>query len=233
MLGTLINVAAIGAGAIAGTLLKKGLPERISKTILQGIGLTVTLIGIQMALQTKNPLVVIASMVVGGLVGSGLRLEDRLETLGKRVEARFRGSGEDSFARAFVTATLVFCVGAMAIMGAIEDGLTGRPQTLIAKSMLDGIASLVFASTMGIGVLFSAIPVFLCQGGITMAAQAISPYLSPRVVAELTSTGGLLIMAIGLNMLGAVRLKVADLLPAIFVAALIAVFLENRTFLIF
>ncbi|MEW6274082.1 MAG: DUF554 domain-containing protein [Bacillota bacterium] len=233
MLGTLINVAAIGAGAIAGTLLKKGLPERISKTILQGISLTVILIGIQMALQTKNPLVAIASMAVGGLAGAGLRLEDRLEALGKRVEARFHGNGKGDFARAFVTATLVFCVGAMAIMGAIEDGLTGHPRTLIAKSMLDGIASLVFASTMGIGVLFSAIPVFLYQGGITMAAQAISPYLSPRVVAELTSTGGLLIMAIGLNMLGAVRLKVADLLPAIFVAALIAVFLENRTFLIF
>lgn len=227
MLGTLINVAAIGAGAIAGTLLKKGFPENISKTILQGISLAVILLGVQMALQTKNPLVVIASMAVGGLTGAGLRLEDRLESLGKRAQARFRGAGEGDFARAFVTATLVFCVGAMAIMGAIEDGLTGQPRTLLAKSLLDGIGSLVFASTMGIGVLFSVIPVFLYQGGITMAAQAVGPYLTPAVVAELTSTGGLLIVAIGLNMLGATRTKVADLLPAIFVAALIVIFLEK------
>ena len=228
MLGTIINAAAIGAGSLVGTLLQRGLPERISKTVLQGISLAVILIGVQMALQTKNPLVVIGSLALGGLAGAGLRLEERLEALGRRVESRF-SAGEGGFARAFVTSTLVFCVGAMAIMGALEDGLSGHPRTLIAKSVLDGIASVVFASTMGIGVLFSAVPVFLYQGGITVAAQAISPYLSPGVVAEINGTGGLLIVAIGLNLLGVARIRVADLLPAIFAAAVISFFASRAT----
>lgn len=230
MLGTIINAAAIGTGSLVGTLLKKGLPERISRTVLQGISLAVVLIGVQMALQTKNPLVVVGSLALGGLAGAGLRLEDRLEALGKRVESRFsageKGAGEKGFARAFVTSSLVFCVGAMAIMGALEDGLTGNHRTLIAKALIDGIASVVFASTMGIGVLFSAVPVFLYQGGITLAARAVNPYLSPVVVAEITSTGGLLIVAIGLNLLGAARIRVADLLPAVFAAAVISFFVS-------
>lgn len=226
MLGTVINVAAIAAGAVTGALLKKGIPSRVNETVLQGLGLAVILIGIQMALQTRNPLLVIGSLALGGLAGAVLRIEERLEALGKRVEARFGNPRHDGIARAFVTASLVFCVGAMAVMGALEDGLTGRPKILIAKAMLDGIAAVIFTSTMGIGVLFSVIPVFLYQGGITLAAHAISPYLSPPVVAELTATGGLLIVAIGLNLLGATRVRVGDLLPAIFVAAIIALLLE-------
>jgi uncharacterized membrane protein YqgA involved in biofilm formation len=225
LLGTIINAAAIGTGSLVGTLLKKGLPERISRTVLQGISLAVVLIGVQMALQTKNPLIVIGSLALGGLAGAALRLEDRLEALGKRVESRF-SAGEKGFARAFVTSSLVFCVGAMAIMGALEDGLTGNHRTLIAKSLIDGIASVIFASTMGIGVLFSAVPVFLYQGGITLAARAVNPYLSPGVVAEITSTGGLLIVAIGLNLLGAARIRVADLLPGVFAAAVISFFVS-------
>ncbi|MEW5763108.1 MAG: DUF554 domain-containing protein [Bacillota bacterium] len=224
MLGTVINVAAIAAGAVTGALLKKGIPSRVNETVLQGLGLAVILIGIQMALQTRNPLLVIGSLALGGLAGAALRIEERLEALGKRVEARFGNTEQDGIARAFVTASLVFCVGAMAVMGALEDGLTGRPRILIAKAMLDGIAALIFTSTMGIGVLFSVIPVFLYQGGITLAAHAVSPYLSSPVVAELTATGGLLIVAIGLNMLGATRIRVGDLLPAILVAALLAAF---------
>jgi len=226
LLGTIINVAAIVAGAITGTLLKKGIPPRVNETVFQGLGLAVILIGIQMALQTKNPLIVIGSLALGGLAGAILRIEERLEALGKRIEAYFGTTGDGGLARAFVTASLVFCVGAMAVMGAIEDGLTGYPKTLIAKAMLDGVAAVIFASTMGIGVLFSIVPVFLYQGSITLAARAVSAYLSPLVVAELTATGGLLIMAIGLNMLGATRIKVGNLLPAIFVAATIALVLE-------
>ncbi|MGQ9496830.1 MAG: DUF554 domain-containing protein [Desulfotomaculales bacterium] len=226
MLGTVINVAAIAAGAIAGTMLRKGIPPRINDTVLQGLGLAVILIGLQMTLQTKNPLIVIGSLALGGLTGAILRIEERLGALGKRIEASLGATDDGGLARAFVTASLVFCVGAMAVMVAIEDGLTGQPKTLIARAMLDGIAATIFASTMGIGVLFSVLPVFLYQSGITLAAQAVSAYLSPLVVAELTATGGLLITAIGLNMLGATRIKVGNLLPSIFIAATIALVLE-------
>ncbi|MDQ0287036.1 putative membrane protein YqgA involved in biofilm formation [Desulfofundulus luciae] len=226
MVGTLINAAAICAGALLGVLLKKGIPQRVGDTVIQGLGLAVILIGAQMALQTRNPLIVIGSLALGGVVGAGLDIEGRLESLGKRIEARFGRSGESGIAYAFVTASLIFCVGAMAVMGAIEDGLTGNPKTLIAKAMLDGIAAAIFASTMGIGVLFSAIPVFLYQGAITLAARVAGAGLSPWVVAELTATGGLLIVAIGLNMIKAARIKVGNLLPAIFIAAIITAVIE-------
>lgn len=226
MVGTLINSAAICAGALLGALLKKGIPQRVGDTVIQGLGLAVILIGAQMALQTRNPLIVIGSLALGGVVGAGLDIEGRLESLGKRIEARFGRAGESGMAYAFVTASLIFCVGAMAVMGAIEDGLTGNPKTLIAKAMLDGIAAAIFASTMGIGVLFSAIPVFLYQGAITLAARVAGAGLSPWVVTELTATGGLLIVAIGLNLIKAARIRVGNLLPAIFIAAIITAVIE-------
>jgi hypothetical protein len=226
LVGTLINAAAICAGALLGTLLKKGIPQRVGDTVIQGLGLAVILIGAQMALQTRNPLIVIGSLALGGVVGAGLDIEGRLESLGKRIEARFGRPGESGMAYAFVTASLIFCVGAMAVMGAIEDGLTGNPKTLIAKAMLDGIAATIFASTMGIGVLFSAVPVLIYQGSITLAARFVGAGLSPWVVAELTATGGLLIVAIGLNLIKAARIKVGNLLPAIFIAAIITAVIE-------
>ncbi|HHW44212.1 MAG TPA: DUF554 domain-containing protein [Desulfotomaculum sp.] len=227
MLGTLINVATICAGASLGALLKKGIPERIGDTVIQGLGLAVVLVGTQMALQTRNPLIVIGSLALGGAAGSGLDIEGRLEALGKKLEARFGGAAGNGLARAFVTASLVFCVGAMAVMGSIEDGLTGNPRTLVAKAMLDGIAAAIFASTMGVGVIFSAVPVLVYQGGITLAARFAGPFLSPWMVAELSATGGLLILAIGLNMLLSARIKVGNLLPAIFVAAIITAVVER------
>lgn len=230
MLGTIINAAAICAGSALGTLLKKGLPRKTGETIIQGLGLAVILIGTQMALQTKNPLIVIGSLALGGLVGTGLDIEGRLERLGKRIEARFGNRGEGGAAYAFVTASLVFCVGAMAVMGAIEDGLTGNPRTLLAKAMLDGIAAAIFSSTMGIGVLFSAAPVFLYQGTITVLARFVGAHLSPWVVTELTATGGLLILAIGLNLLKITRIRVGDLLPSIFIAAALTALIEAAKF---
>ncbi|WP_027716987.1 DUF554 domain-containing protein [Desulfovirgula thermocuniculi] len=230
MLGTIINAAAICAGSALGTLLKKGLPRKTGETIIQGLGLAVILIGTQMALQTKNPLIVIGSLALGGLVGTGLDIEGRLERLGKRIEARFGNRGEGGAAYAFVTASLVFCVGAMAVMGAIEDGLTGNPRTLFAKAMLDGIAAAIFSSTMGIGVLFSAVPVFLYQGTITVLARFLGAGLSPWVVTELTATGGLLILAIGLNLLKVTRIRVGDLLPSIFIAAALTALIEAAKF---
>ncbi|MDI6906619.1 MAG: DUF554 domain-containing protein [Thermoanaerobacterales bacterium] len=231
MTGTIVNATAIVLGALAGVAVRRGLPERVSETVMQGLSLSVILLGIQMALQTKNPLIVIGSLVVGGAAGAALDIEGRLAAFARRLEARIGGNSQSGAAlgRAFITATLVFCVGAMAVLGSIEDGLTGQPRTLFAKSLLDGIASLIFATTMGIGVLFSAVPVFLYQGTLTLAAGAVQPYLSPWVVAELTATGGLIIAGIGLNLLKVSKIRVGNLLPAIFVAALATIVLERLT----
>ncbi len=227
MLGTIVNTAAICAGALIGVALKKGIPDRVKETVMQGLGLAVILLGLQMALKTQNPLIVIASIVLGGLLGELLNLEERVNRLGHRLERRIGGGNGSEIGRAFVTASILFCVGALAVMGAVEDGLTGQPNTLFAKSLLDGISSAIFASTMGIGVIFSAIPVFIYQGSITLGAAWASTFISPWSIAELTATGGLVILGIGLNILGVTKIRVANLLPAIFIAVGIVLILEN------
>jgi hypothetical protein len=169
-------------------------------------------------------MVVTLSIVIGGMVGELLGIEDWFNSIGMKLEQRF-GNGNGNFAKAFVSASLVYCVGAMAIMGSLESGLTGHYNTLFIKSILDGVTSIVFASSMGIGVAFSALPVFLYQGGITLAAVYIKPLLTGDIIREMTATGGLLIFGIGINMLtgGKVQIRVGNLLPAIFVAILIVI----------
>ncbi|ADL08979.1 DUF554 domain-containing protein [Thermosediminibacter oceani] len=227
MLGTIVNAAAIIAGAFAGNVLKGRFPENVRSTIMQGLSLVVMLIGLSMALETKNLLVVTLSIVTGAIAGEALRIEERLNFLGKNLEERF-GNGDSDFTRAFVSASLIYCVGAMAIMGSIESGLTGDHRILFIKSILDGVSAVVFSSSMGIGVAFSAIPVFLYQGGITLAAVFIKSYLTDAIIAEMTAAGGLLIFGIGINMLeGRPRIKVGNLLPAIFTAVVITVFISR------
>ncbi|OAT79477.1 DUF554 domain-containing protein [Desulfotomaculum copahuensis] len=221
MIGTITNVAAIVAGTVLGCLLQKGIPGPVKKTVMQGISLTIVLIGLQMAMQTKSPLIVIVSMVLGGITGEMINIEKRLNQAGCYLEKRLGGNG-NGIARAFVASSLIYCVGAMAVVGSIQDGLTGQPATLFAKSMLDGTTAIFFASTMGVGVIFSAIPVLLYQGGITLGAALLKGILSPPVIAEITATGGLLIVGIGINMLGIKEIKVGNLLPAILFAALLA-----------
>jgi len=217
VLGTIVNVAAIAFGAAFGLLFRKGISEKVSCTIMQGIGLAVLLVGSSMALQTKQVLVVILSMILGGLTGGLLNIEGGLARLGKWLEEKIGGeTGE--VGKAFVTASLIYCVGAMAIMGAIEDGLNNNPQILFAKAALDGISAIVFASTMGIGVIFSLFPVFIYQGSITLLAVYVKGFLVPDAVVEMTATGGLLIVGIALNILGIKDIKVGNLLPAIFYA---------------
>jgi len=220
MLGTIVNAAAIVVGAILGTFLRKGIKERYKDIVMQGIGLVVLLIGINMAVKTSNVLIIIFSMVIGGLIGETVNIDRRLESLGERLNARF-GSGEAEFVQGFVTASLVYCIGAMAIMGALESGLTGNHEILFAKSMLDGISAIVFASTMGIGVAFSSLPVFLYQGAITLLAGSVKVFMTEAVITEMTATGGLLIIAIASNILGIKKFNIANLLPAIFIAVLI------------
>lgn len=219
MLGTLVNALAIIAGSIIGLLFSKGIPEHYKVTIQNGVGLSVVLIGIKGALIADNLLVVIISIVIGAICGELARIEHRLQQLGDLLEKRVTrpaDRGESTFAKGFVTASLVFCVGSMAIVGSLESGLTGNHQTLFAKSVLDGVTSIIFASTMGLGVIFSAVAVFLYQGAITLTAVFMKGFLVPTTIQEMTSTGGLLIVAIGLNMLGITRIRVGNLLPAIF-----------------
>jgi hypothetical protein len=224
MIGTIVNVAAIIVGSLAGFLVKGRLPERFQNIVMQGISLAVLIIGLQMAFSvesTKGTLVVIFSLVIGGIIGEILRVESRLEGFGELIQKRF-GSDDGLFVQGFVQSSLIYCVGAMAIMGAIQDGLNNDPSILFTKSLLDGTASVAFSATFGIGVLFSSIPVLLYQGSITLLASWAQKILNQDVVAMMTATGGLLIMAIGLNMLLSAKIKIGNLLPSIFVAIVIA-----------
>jgi uncharacterized protein len=219
LLGTIVNVIAIIAGGVTGMLFGKALPEKMKNTVIQGIGLAIILIGMSMALKTNNPLIVIASLVLGGVLGEWVDIELRLQQVGKWLEKKLaRGSHGGNFTKAFVSTSLIYCVGAMAIMGSLESGLQGVHNILYAKAMLDGISAIVFASSMGVGVLASVIPVFLYQGGITISATLLQGFLSDLVVAEMSATGGLLILGIGLNILEIKEIKVGNLLPGIFIA---------------
>jgi uncharacterized protein len=221
MIGTLVNTAAIMAGGIIGLLLKKGILPRYKTTVMQAIGLSVILVGVQSALKATDLLGVIICMSVGSLLGEALGIEERIERLGAYAEKLltkrgFNRSGNGGFSKGFVTASLVFCVGSMAIVGSLESGLSGNHATLFAKSLLDGITSIVFASTFGSGVILSAIPVLIYQGTITMGATLLKPFLTADVIAQMSGVGGLLIAAIGSNMLQLTRINVGNMLPAIF-----------------
>lgn len=218
MIGTLINCAAIIVGSALGLWLRRGMKESVSHTVMQGIGLCVILIGLMGAIKTGDTLLVILSMVIGGVIGSLIDIEARMNRLGAFAQRKLsHGDAGGSFAKGFVTASLVFCVGAMAVVGSLDSGIRGDHSTLIAKAALDGVASVVFASTMGIGVMLSAVPVLVYQGLIALLGNAVAPLLSETVVTEMSAVGGLLIMGIGINMLLEKDIKVANLLPAIFV----------------
>ena len=218
MLGTLVNTGAILFGSLLGLLLRRGLSQRLRDTVMQGLGLCVVLIGVKGAIGTSDTLCVIVSIVAGGLLGAGINIERRLEQLGSFAQRKLLRGGEDnSFAKGFVSASLVFCVGAMAIMGSLSSGLYGDHSTLIAKAAIDGIAAIIFASTMGPGVALSALAVLVYQGAITLAAGWLKPLLTDTIVNEMSAVGGLLIIGVGLNMIYEKHLSVGNLLPAIFV----------------
>jgi uncharacterized membrane protein YqgA involved in biofilm formation len=216
MIGTIVNAAAIVAGGLVGLLLKKGIKDNYKTTIMQAISLSVILIGVRSALNAADLLGVIVCMVVGCLLGEAMQIEDHIEALGAYAEKHISQSADGGFSKGLVTASLVFCVGSMAIVGSLESGLAGKHETLFAKSLLDGITSVVFASTFGSGVIFSAAPVLVYQGAITLGASLLKPYLTAGVIAQMSGVGGLLIAAIGVNMLRLTHIKVGNMLPAIF-----------------
>lgn len=218
MLGTVVNALAIILGSLVGLMFSRGISENYKEILLSGVGLSVVLIGIKSALVTDSLMVVIFSIILGSLIGEKIDIEKWLETLGKFLERKVseKSGNTSSIARGFVTASLVFCVGSMAIVGSLESGLTNTHQTLFAKSVLDGVTSIVFASAMGIGVIFSSVAVLLYQGLITITASSMKDVLIPETIEQMSSVGGLLILAIGLNMLNITKIKVGNMLPAIF-----------------
>ena len=226
MLGTLVNCVTVIAGSLIGIMLHKGLPERLGTTVMQGVALCVLYIGISGSLEGENTIIAIISVVIGGIIGYLLKLDDRLNHLGEWIESKFKKEGEHSnIAEAFVSSSILFCVGAMAIVGSLQSGLTGNHETLFTKSILDGISSIIFASSLGIGTIFSVVPILIYQGSITLLAQWVAPYLSDTVVADMTCAGSLLIVALALNMLKITDIKVANYLPAIFIPILIYCFI--------
>ncbi|RLC32757.1 MAG: DUF554 domain-containing protein [Deltaproteobacteria bacterium] len=216
MLGTVVNTIAIIIGSLIGLVFRSGIPAKYSETVMHSISLAVILIGVMAALQTNDLLLVIISLAIGSVIGEFAAIEDRLQTMGRWFETKLSKSGSN-ISRGFVTATLVFCIGSMAVIGSMESGLTGNHQTLFAKALLDGISSIIFSASLGIGVMFSALSVFIYQGTLTLSASFMKQLLIPEVVVQMSSVGGLLIMAIGFNLLEIKKIKVGNMLPAIFV----------------
>ena len=213
--GTIVNAIAIILGSLLGLMLKRSIPAKFNATIMQAIGLAVILVGLKGAFKSDDLLLIIICLAAGSIVGEWMAIEARLEAVGQWFESRFSGTN-GGFAKGFVTATLIYCVGSMAIVGAMESGLTGNHQTLYAKSMLDGITAIVFTSTLGIGVMLSAVSVLIYQGLITGAALMMKPFLIPEVVNQMSAVGGLLIVGIGINLLEIRKISVGNMLPAIF-----------------
>lgn len=246
MIGTLINVATVILGSSLGLLFGAQLPDRVRQTVVAGLGLFTGAIGLQMFLKTQNPIIVLGSLLIGGVLGEWWRIETRLSNFGGFLERRFAGGskqkeagssptesdsppadGGSRFIRGFLTASLVFCVGPMTILGSIQDGLTGDYSLLAIKSVLDGFASLAFASTLGIGVLFSIIVVFGFQGGISLLAAQAQAVITTPMMDEMTAAGGLLLVGLAISsLLELKRIRVGNFLPALFVAPLIIAILS-------
>lgn len=245
MIGTIANSIAIILGSMAGLLIKGGIPERVSDTIMKGLALCVFYIGISGAFKGENTIITIVCIAIGALIGELIDIDKRLNSLGKLLENKInkkyssskgeeplitenmengqRESKKISISQGFVYASLIFCVGAIAIVGSLESGLQGNYETLFTKSILDGVSAIIFTASLGIGVIFSAAAVFLYQGIITMGAGILAGVLSSSVIAAMTAIGSLLIMGLGLNMMGATNIKVANLLPAVFLPIVLGI----------
>ena len=222
MIATFVNALTILLGSTIGMLCGKGIPEHISDAIMKGVSLCVLYIGIDGVLEGSNAIIAILSMVIGILIGELCDLDGRLGRFGQKLEARFcKEGGKVTIAEGFVTGSLLFCVGAMAVVGSLQSGMTGNHEMLFTKSALDFCSSLVLSSTLGIGVAFSAACVFLYQGTLTLLAGWVAPFFSDQVVAEMTCVGSLLIIALGLNMMGVTKLKVINQLPAVFLPSVL------------
>lgn len=223
MPATFINAALVLLGSVLGLLFRGKIPQRFTKLLTFGLGLCVLVIGVDAALETSDTLCVIVCMVVGSLLGEWIDIEKRMDGVGEFLRQRMAGKGSDNsrFSEGFVSASVLFCVGAMAINGALAAGLKGDWSIIVSKGVIDGVTSVSFAAAMGIGVAFSVIPLVIYQGGLTLLASAIGPYLSQELIAEMSAVGGVIIIGIAVNMLGLgkEKIKVGNMLPAIFLPA--------------
>jgi uncharacterized membrane protein YqgA involved in biofilm formation len=230
LIGTLVNGLLIIIGTFLGKLLNR-IPESMRVTVMYAIGLSVMVLGLQMGLKSENFLIVIISLVVGAVIGELLKLEDKLNDLGGWLERKVGSNGKGSISEGFVTATLIFVIGAMAIIGALDSGIRGDHAVLYTKSLIDGFTALILTTTLGIGVIFSAIPVVLYEGLIALFATQIDRFvpqeLMDQFIVEMTASGGIMIFAIGLNLTGMVKIKVANLLPGIVITGIIVTILYN------
>lgn len=230
MLGTIVNSLAIIGGCLIGLVVKGRLTKKISKTIMNGLALCVLYIGISGALKGNDTLQIIICIAIGSLIGEVIDIDKRLNNLGDMIEKKINSKKKDksnekiSISEGFVTSSLLFCVGAMAVVGSLESGLQGNHTTLFAKSVLDGVSSIIFASSLGIGVMLSSIAVLVYQGSITLLASGLSTILTETIISNVSAVGSLLIVGLGFNMLGVSKIKVANLLPAIFIPIIFGLF---------
>ena len=232
MTGTIINVAAILIGGTIGLIFGSRIPERFKHTVIAGMGLFTAAMGLQMFLKSVNPLIVLGALIIGAMLGEWIGIEDWLQALGETLEKRFSQDTEmgasSRFVRGFMVASLLFCIGPMAILGSIQDGLTGDYNLLAVKSTLDGFASIAFASTLGIGVMFSSIIILIYQGGISLLAGQLNAIVTDPMMAEMTATGGVILMGVAFNnLLEIKKIRVGNFLPALAVAPLIVWVLEK------
>lgn len=216
MLGTVVNALAIVAGGTIGLLFKNIIPEKITEAILKALGITVMVIGIKLSMAGENLTLLINSIIIGTIAGEYINIEGRLDKVGLSIENKMKNK-ESNVAIGFVTCSLFCCVGSMAVIGSIQSGLTGNHEILFSKALIDGITSVSLAVSMGVGVTFSSISVFIYQGTITILASLMQSLLSDVVISEMTAVGGVIIMGIGLNFLEIKRIKVGNMLPAIFI----------------
>lgn len=225
MIYNLANGLGIIVGSIIGIFLKKGIPERINKALLKAMGLCVLFIGISLLTKGENVLLIVISIAVGTLLGEILDIDKSVNWLGVRIQSKFKSGGNaSSFAESFVTSSILFCAGAMGIVGSLTVGLTGNGDTLLAKAVIDGIISVVFAATLGIGVMFSSVAVVIYQGMFILLATLVSSKLGDPVIASVSGVGGIAMLGIGLNMALGTDIKVANIAPAIFIPIILGIF---------
>ena len=226
LLGTLVNMVLVLVGGTIGLFLGSKFPKKLSDALMKALGLCTFLIGVSGVFEGNNQLITIISMAVGTVIGELLDLDGRLTKLGNSLENRFKkGNDKVTIAEGFVNASLLFCVGAMAIVGSLQSGLVGDNSMIYTKSLLDFTAAMIFASTLGVGVLFSAVPILLYQGSIVLLAHFLAPYLTDAVIGDMTCTGSLIIIGLAFNMLGMTKLRVMNMVPAIFLPILIYLFI--------
>lgn len=225
MIGTFVNTGTVIAGALVGVAVHSRLPERIKTTTFQGIGLFTLYIGFSMTAKTENVLILVFSIVLGSITGELINIESRMERLSEWGKKKI-GSKNDKFTEGFITAFMLFCMGSMTILGSIEEGLGGEPTLLMAKSVLDAFGAMALASSLGIGVLFSAVPLFIYQGGLTLLAGTVQVYLTDAIVSEVSAVGGLMLIGLGITILEIKKMKILNMLPALVFAGVIAYFIK-------